>query len=235
MSPPSASLALVHIIRHGEALHNVQRGYPHRDPPLTEAGMHATKQIALPACPDLIIISPMTRTIQTAISMFPHLEDSSSSAIPVQIWPDLREANDAVCNKGCSRAEIQAKFPRFDFSECLEHWDYACHTVIDATERAQRVRQRVCHLSATFKNIAIICHRGIIAYLVQGRRFNPAEVRSYRFAIETEAQDKGLRRGLHCDLLEQHDFGPTLLLLHDNPSQILTPPANDAERSTETS
>jgi broad specificity phosphatase PhoE len=219
MDPPSSSPALVHIIRHGEALHNIQRGYPHCDPPLTEAGKQATKTIELPISPDVIVISPMTRTLQTAMNMFPYLQDGASASIPVQIWPDLREANDAVCNKGRARADIQAQFPQFDFSECYEEWSYACHTIVDATERAERIRQRLYLLSTTFKNIIVITHRGIIAYLVQGQRFNPAEVRSYRFATDAEAQDKTLRRGLHCDLLDEYDFGPTILLLHDNLSR----------------
>jgi len=217
-SPPSA---LVHIIRHGEAVHNVQRGYPHRDPPLTEEGAQATKHIMLPTSPDLIIISPMTRTIQTAMNVFPCLQQADIPTVPVQIWPDLREANDAVCNKGLSRTDMQSRFPQFDFSACHEEWDYPDHTLKNATARAERVRRKLLELSITFKNIALISHRGLIAYLVQGKRFSPSETRSYRFATVVEAQDERARRGLHCDLLEEHDFGPTVLLFNgkheDNP------------------
>lgn len=207
------SLALVHIVRHGEALHNVERGYPFRDPPLTEAGLSTTKQIALPSRPDVVVISPMTRTCQTAMNMFPMLQQMAQSPIPAQIWPDLREANNAICNKGLTRADMQAKFPQFDFSECEENWNYGAHNVADATERAERVRKRLLDLSERFKNIAVISHRGFIAYLVQGRRFEPAESRSYTFASDAEAQARTNRRGLHCDLLQEHDFGPTVLLL----------------------
>jgi broad specificity phosphatase PhoE len=210
--------ALVHIIRHGEALHNVQRGYPHPDPPLTEAGMQATKEVTLPVTPDLIIISPMTRTIQTAINIFPLLRTAGTSEIPVQIWPDLREANDATCNKGVSRKDMQTKFPQFDFGECHETWDYATHTITSAVARAERVRRRLHDLSATFKNIVLISHRGLIAFVVQGQRFNPAEVRSYRFATDSEAQDEKVRLGVHCDLLQGHDFGPTVLLAQHTPA-----------------
>lgn len=215
MNHCSTADAVVHIVRHGEAIHNVQRGYPHRDPPLTEAGCEATRRIALSSCPDIVIISPMTRTIQTAMNMFPKLQLSGSPAMPVQIWPDLREANDAICNKGRSRADMQAKFPQLDFSECHEVWDYAAHEIMDATARAERVRWRLHRLSDTYKNIAVISHRGFIAYLVKGRRFNPSEARSYGFATDLEVQDETLRRGLHCDLLQEHDFGPTMLLLHE--------------------
>jgi broad specificity phosphatase PhoE len=215
MSSSSSLVALIHIVRHGEALHNVQRGYPHRDPPLTEAGVQATREIKLSISPDLIVISPMTRTIQTAMNMFPELQVAGSYTVPVQIWPDLREANDAVCNLGLTRNEMQSRYPQFDFSECHEDWDYPYHTISDATFRAERVRKRLQRLSATFKNIAVISHRGLIAYIVKGRRFSPAESRSFRFATKVEADDEEIRRGLHCDLLQDQDFGPTVLLSRD--------------------
>jgi broad specificity phosphatase PhoE len=225
MSRPSASPpALVHIIRHGEALHNAQRGYPHPDPSLTEAGFRATEELASSIYPDLIVISPMTRTIQTAMNVFPFLQVAGSSAIPVEIWPELREANDAICNKGLSRADIKTKFPQFDFSECHETWDYANHTTTGASARAERIRQRLNRLSTKYKSIAVISHRGLLAFLVQGRRFAPAELRSYRFATDEEAQDEKIRRGLHCDLLQEHDFGPTVLLAYDEPNATITCP-----------
>jgi broad specificity phosphatase PhoE len=205
---------LIHIIRHGEALHNVQRGHPHRDPPLTEQGNNATKGIKLTTTPDLILISPMTRTLQTAMNVFPHLKGPEPSHIPVQIWPDLREGYDVECNKGLPRADIEAKFPQFDFSECHERWDYPEHTIEDATARAERVRSRLKGLSEQYKNIAVVTHRGFIAFLAKGRRFDVCERRSFRFATEKEAQDDGVRRGTNCDTLEDQDFGPTVLILH---------------------
>ena len=51
-------IPIVHIIRHGQWLHNVEHPYLLRDPPLTNAGNEATKQIDIPAVPDLIVISP---------------------------------------------------------------------------------------------------------------------------------------------------------------------------------
>lgn len=208
--------ALVHIIRHGEALHNIQRGYPHRDPPLTKAGNVSAKRVNLTVQPDLILISPMTRTIETAMNMFPFLTKTGPFRIPVQIWPDLREANDAVCNKGLSRKELASKFPQFDFSECNEEWNYPEHSIEAATERAERVRRRLKDLSATYSNIAVITHRGIKAFLVKGKRFGLAEVRRYRFATEEEAQNDDIRRGVNTDTLEEQDFGPTVMILDES-------------------
>jgi broad specificity phosphatase PhoE len=206
---------LIHIIRHGEALHNLQRGYPHRDPPLTKAGVYATTHLDLAFQPDIVLISPMTRTIQTAMNLFPFLAQEGSFKISVQIWPDLREANDAICNKGLSRAELQSKFPQFDFSECHEEWDYIEHTIEGATSRAERVRRRLKDLSMTYNNIAVITHRGIKAYLVKGKRFGLAETRSYRVATEEEAATESIRHGLNSDTLEEQDFGPTVMILEE--------------------
>ncbi|KAH8641775.1 hypothetical protein IG631_04716 [Alternaria alternata] len=208
--------SLVHIVRHGEALHNVQRGYPDRDPPLTKAGNTSTKRINLNVRPDLILISPMTRAIETAMNLFPFLTGAGPWEVPTQIWPDLREANDAICNKGLSRAELVSKFPQFDFSECHEEWDYPEHSIESATTRAENVRRRLKHLSATYSNIVVITHRGIKAFLVKGKRFGLAETRCYRFATEEETQDDKIRRGVNTDTGEEQDFGPTVLILEES-------------------
>ena len=151
---------------------SVQRGYPHRDPPLTNAGQETTKRIKVPTVPDLIVISPMTRTIQTALNAFPSLLGATPLQVNVEIWPDLREAHDAICNKGVSRAEMMARSPQFDFLNCPEEWNHPAHTIKDTVVRAEMVRQRLKELFATCKSIALITHRGFIAFLVQGERFD---------------------------------------------------------------
>ncbi|KAF3062872.1 hypothetical protein CFAM422_010319 [Trichoderma lentiforme] len=194
-------MTTIHVVRHGQALHNVDRGYPHRDPPLTEVGSQQASNVCLPAEPDLIIVSPMTRTIQTALIIFDQYLNSSSTNVDFQVWPDLREThNEAICNKGLSRAEIAAKFPQFDFSACHEEWDYPPHSFEGAVVRAETVRRRLKELSRSYKNIFLVTHRGFIAFLVKGERF----------AAENEVNDQ--RQGVNCDAGEKQDFGPSLLL-----------------------
>jgi len=205
----------IHIIRHGESQHNIQRDYPHPDPPLTKRGQGATKAISLPFAPDLILISPMTRTIQTAMNLFPWMHEahrSSRGSIPVHVWPDLREAHDAPCNRGLARARLHAQFPNLDLAECSEEWDYPAHSVEAATARAERVRKRLRRLASTYRNIVVVTHRGFAAYLVKGVRFGLCEWRSYRFAMQDEAEDEGCRMGIHCETQEKLDFGPTVLV-----------------------
>ncbi|TVY16363.1 putative phosphatase [Lachnellula arida] len=199
-------MSTIHILRHGQSLHNVERGYPHRDPPLTELGCQQARNFRLSTEPDLILISPMTRTIQTALLAFSPLIDR----VQVQVCPELREAHDAVCNTGVGRADLIAKFPQCDFSACSETWDYPLLSVEQATLRAQDLRQHLSVLSNSYKNILLITHRGFIAYLVEGSRYDLCESRSYKFATEDEIATK--RYGIHIDTGLEQDFGPTLLL-----------------------
>src|SRR5271170_4322195 len=79
------------IIRHGQAVHNIQRGYPFPDPPLTKRGYQEASSITIDFTPDLIVVSPMRRTIETATAAFGTTVDANE-ALPIEVWPDLREA-----------------------------------------------------------------------------------------------------------------------------------------------
>ena len=156
----------------------------------------------------------MTRTIQTAMNAFPSIIGSAPNEIEVQIWPDLREAHDAICNKGISRTDISAKFPHLNFSECPEDWDHPPHTMEAATIRAEKVRGRLKELSKVYSNIVLITHRGFIAFLVKGDRYDVCETRSYRFGTDEEREADSLRFGVNVDTKAQQDFGPTVLVPH---------------------
>ena len=130
----------------------------------------------------------------------------------MQIWPDLREAHDANCNKGLSRADISAKFPHLDFSECPEEWDHPPHSAETATIRAEKVRRRLKELSKTYKNIAVVTHRGFIAYLIKGDRYICCETHSYRVGTDEATEVEDLRFGVHVDTNKPQDYGPTVLV-----------------------
>jgi broad specificity phosphatase PhoE len=113
----------------------------------------------------------MTRAIETAIIVLEKFE-KHSAAVPIMVSPDLREAHDAECNKGIARAAMQKKYPKLDFLHCSENWDYELHTVEAATRRAERVRKSLKELTTKYQNILVISHRGFLAYLVRGLRFD---------------------------------------------------------------
>ncbi|KAH9882468.1 hypothetical protein J1614_000704 [Plenodomus biglobosus] len=208
----------IHIMRHGESLHNIQRNYPHPDPPLSPRGHGATKALHLPFTPSLILLSPMTRTIQTALALFPSLllppsPNSSLKPTPrVEIWPDLRETYPAPCNRGVARRTLQTAFPQLDLAECHEEWDYEGHSVAEAVGRAERVRARVKGLAGEGEHVLIVTHRGFAEYLVKGKRFGLGERRAYRFASAEEVGDEDVRMGIGCETGLEMDFGPTVLV-----------------------
>ncbi|KAJ3877523.1 histidine phosphatase superfamily [Lentinula edodes] len=182
------SVKRFHALRHGQAIHNVQRGWPERDPPLTEQGLAEASGVPLTFIPDLIICSPMTRTIQTLYAILPKLKDhpmhySSNGNEPdirVEIWPELRETHDhATCNLGRSRAELEAAYPSLDFSRCHEEWDYPGHTDERAFQRAEAFLQEL--KGRPESNVLIISHRGILRYIFGGEIFHNCELRSYEF------------------------------------------------------
>nr|CEG04584.1 unnamed protein product [Fusarium clavum] len=189
-----------------------KRGYPHRDPPLTDLGTRQAKnaQQTLKVKPDLIIVSPMTRTIQTMYIVFRYL--LISKKVEIQVWPDLREAHDATCNKGVGRKDLETKFPGLNFGSCAEEWDFPPHSTDDATVRAEKVRRRVGEIAreGRYKDVVLVTHRGFAAFMVQGERFSVCEYRSYRFADGEEAEKN--RHGINVDSGLKQDFGPTLLM-----------------------
>ena len=116
-SPPEDStLKRIRILQHGQAIHkqvrvassiifqikiqspSVQRGYPGQDPPLTEQGIAEAAAVTLTFKPDLIISSPMTGAIQTASTAFGSIL-RGPAAVPLLIWPNLRESHDASATR----------------------------------------------------------------------------------------------------------------------------------------
>jgi len=137
----SLTSGVITIIRHGEALHkyillryrnsdgiaessSIDREYAFPDPPLTEKGLSDAAKIIIGEAPDLIIVSPMTRTIQTAVHSFRNLFSGPNLTVKVQVWSELREAHDAICNQGVAKEKMMAKFPNFDFTDCHDEWDH---------------------------------------------------------------------------------------------------------------
>jgi len=149
---------------------SIDRTYNLRDPPLTDKGFAQAEALRIQLStilkikPSAIVTSPMTRTIQTVRTLFPSAFTERSDAIPLRIWPDLREAHDANCNQGRSRVKMQALHTDLDFSACDEEWNYKAHQFDDAADRAEAVRKELMKLPGP--HVVVVGHRGFIAYLV---------------------------------------------------------------------
>jgi broad specificity phosphatase PhoE len=200
---------------------SIDRNHSEPDPPLTDMGRQQAGALDLSFSPDVIVVSPMIRTIETA---YYALHGKLSKIL---IWPDLREAHDAICNQGSPRINLINRYPGLDFSECSPVWDYERHTAENAQLRASRVRLRLERLSKDYRNILVVTHRVFIAHLVAGTRFSncgnpfpgyprrtkmltrPIEVRSYHFTSATEyirENEEGILKDFAPHALEEELF-----------------------------
>jgi broad specificity phosphatase PhoE len=119
-----------HILRHAEGTHNVNKEYKdlkNLDARLTELGQDQCRQLAqclstqeFVSRIDLVVTSPLTRCLQTALFSFPML----STHIPFLAHESIRETVNYACDRRRTIRELQAEFPnRIDFSLCPEDKD----------------------------------------------------------------------------------------------------------------
>tara|TARA_B100000795_G_scaffold88464_1_gene64299 strand:+ start:184 stop:717 length:534 start_codon:yes stop_codon:yes gene_type:complete len=112
-------------IRHGEALHNtVSQIYGTKvcqqfeDTTLTTNGMRQAIEATV-TTPDLVLVSPLTRTLQTATLMFPGVKMVALECL--KEYPQHTE----ICNRRSPISTIGKLFPHVDFSDCqtnIQKW-----------------------------------------------------------------------------------------------------------------
>ncbi|KAF3358686.1 hypothetical protein VdG1_05240 [Verticillium dahliae VDG1] len=96
---------IIYLVRHAEAEHNISKDFTIRDPPLTTAGKAQASTLAAtlpePASIDVVITSPLTRTLQTTIAGFPHLaRGGETGGAQLIIDADLQERSNLPCDTG---------------------------------------------------------------------------------------------------------------------------------------
>lgn len=113
----------IHLIRHGQSLFNAHceatgEDPMHFDAPLTELG-HAQAAAAREALADtafdLVLASPLTRAIQTAVGIF-------GGRVPILIEPLHREWQNSSCDIGRCAVDLAREFPALDFAGLEEPW-----------------------------------------------------------------------------------------------------------------
>jgi len=116
----------VWLIRHGEGLHNSSGRHNSCDPLLTQQGLeqaaalHGHKDLI--AC-DLLVVSPMSRAVQTAVAIF-----GKKPSCRVVLSPLCSERYSGRCDAGRPKSQLLASFPfiaSWDGFESLpEHWTH---------------------------------------------------------------------------------------------------------------
>jgi broad specificity phosphatase PhoE len=173
-----------HFIRHGQSQHNAvaRPGGPDpmlRDARLTDLGQRQAAALGaeLGSAPgiDLVVISPLTRAIQTAVAAF------AASPAPRLIHHLHRERLDHYCDVGRPPEELAREFPGLAFDHLPDPWwhvnpsdgaPYSC-------EPEDVLLQRVGDFAAWLKSrpettIAIVGH-GTFLNRLTGHSFDNAE------------------------------------------------------------
>lgn len=143
-------------MRHGEGVHNATGRYGVRDPLLTAKGEEQASQLreheTLAKC-DLLVVSPMSRAVQTASIIF-----GKRPACRVVLTPLHSERCDAGCDEGRAKSQLAGSYPFIadweGFASMPEdwmhtktsdlHWRTARVPAFVAWVRAQKERHIVC-------------------------------------------------------------------------------------------
>jgi len=178
---------IVHLIRHAEGWHNViqtEENYnKYQDPVLTPFGESQARSLrsSFTHKPDLIVISPMTRTIQTA------LLGVVSPDIPTILHADMQETDFYLCNKGSDVSILRKEFAHtsLDFSVVPDGWNSQDGRYASSPEAlAKRALDARHWLRARpEKRIVVVTHAGFLQWLLQEPLyFENAVERTFVFA-----------------------------------------------------
>lgn len=165
--------------------------------------------------PELVVVSPLTRAMETAALVFP------DNDIPIKLWPGMQEHVVNICDVGRPVSVLQSEFPRFDFSHIQDNW----WSVPLARETPQGLQQRIAAFQNWLKSIpqkvvVLVGHGHFLRELLRGTPSESAymrntEVRIVDFpALDSESLMKMETAIVVCGLKVQLD-GPSLLVLSE--------------------
>ena len=182
--------------------------YPFNDPPLTELGLAQCEalskylQSSVPIAKEieLIVSSPMQRTLQTASLALDFLL-SRPSPVPAIALAELQETEDSRCDTGASKtaAELEKEWPSFNWDFLDLIWPakegiykYSKEAV---EERGKKVKRWLKDREE--KVIAVVSHAAFMRAGMYGRRFANADFRIFDFVDgNEEGGDEGVESGL---------------------------------------
>ncbi|KAI0482323.1 histidine phosphatase superfamily [Xylariaceae sp. FL0804] len=179
---------IVVLIRHGEATHNIDDDWSIFDPVLTENGIKQCEVMAADLEPKFpftrdecrIVVSPLTRTLQTAHHGLSWL---IQRGVPVEVRAEWQETTDNPCDIGDTRSKIEKDWPKYDFSKLDPAWPSKTGlygpSEEDIQKRAAVARQWLSEQPE--KCIVVVTHSGFLKRLVDGPKYRNMEYRTYGF------------------------------------------------------
>ncbi|KAJ4300893.1 hypothetical protein N0V90_002981 [Kalmusia sp. IMI 367209] len=192
------------LIRHAQALHNVASDWSIHDPPLSELGEQQCKELQeslknskIGNEVDLIVVSSMRRTLQTAsIGLEWLIKEKKIKVLPDAGW---QENADKPCDTGSPISTMAKEFP-FDFSMVDPLYPDKTSNLASNpyafTRKAILARGQACLqslYSRPEKVIAVVSHSGFLRAAVCNRRFFNADWRVFDYdeAKMKDSKNKG--------------------------------------------
>jgi len=167
------------FVRHGQSLHNADKGSAGIDPALSDSGLVQSLRLhGLPIFSDceLLVVSPLSRAVQTAAAAFGEHPGCRTVLTPLHT-----ERCSSTSDQGRSKSDLVQRFPFIEswegFAELEEEWtpDYST----DKTWRETRVPAFLEWLSEQpEKRIVVVGHGAFFSALL-GRYLANCEVAEF--------------------------------------------------------
>ena len=172
-------------IRHGTSLHNVlfkdigTKAYTlpkYRDTSLVGKGNLESLELGRTWDKkediEIIFVSPLTRTIQTATNIFKDANIKMIANDNIMEYPQAIE----ICNHRLSKTELSVRFPDVDFSNIPEestYWKDSPETLFDLKERSDHFKEVLRERPE--QNICIVSHSTFLKEFLLGNVGNIEE------------------------------------------------------------
>jgi len=161
---------VIYGIRHGEAWHNVLfntlglAAYTaFEDSTLTVRGMGQAVRGRGQVVPDIVYVSPLTRTLQTATLMFPE-----TPIIAVE-WLKEYPQHTQIINRRSDKSKLKLLFPTVDFSQILSEKDLLFNSdTPKLTLQTQHICARQILKESAHSTVVLVTHSSWLKYFIYG-------------------------------------------------------------------
>ncbi|KEQ91143.1 hypothetical protein AUEXF2481DRAFT_510828 [Aureobasidium subglaciale EXF-2481] len=176
------------LIRHGQALHNINQEWEIPDPELSELGQqqcrtleqHLRQHLPLADKVERIITSPMRRTLETTTL---GLDWLIKRGIPVEASALWQENSNKPCDSGSPLSSVTHDFPSFDYSHVDPLWPSKTGPFAFTRTATVSRGQSCLHDLYTSKEkvIAVVSHAGFLRCAVSLCKYSNADYRIFDF------------------------------------------------------
>ncbi|OTB02763.1 hypothetical protein M426DRAFT_322362 [Hypoxylon sp. CI-4A] len=187
------------LVRHAQASHNAAKDFTLHDPDLTEEGHGQCADLRkslienpLVQQAELIVVSPLRRTVQTALRSVDWLVEKG---VKIEADAGWQENSVQPCDTGSPVEKLTKEFPTVDFSKvdpifpdktspAASHYHFTKSAIL---ARAQAALKKLYERPE--KIIIVVSHSAFLRLAVSGYWYFNADYRIFEFASRTGPSD----------------------------------------------